>query len=361
MPRDDAVRFCESFDGTRLAYAEKGDGPPVILLPSWLTHLNFQSRSVAWEPFLAELSERYRLIRYDPRGCGMSERNPPELSFDSWVRDLEALVEHLGLSRFSLIGVCQGGAVAIDYAARMPGRVSHLVLFGTYARGRDKRDDIPLEPERAKVMLDMMRLGWGNEDAAFATAFAKQFQPETEEGHLSSWCELQRRAATPDQAVRLSNVMFGIDIRTALTVIGCPTLVVHASRDAVVPVDEGRLLARSIAKAQYLELDSSNHFLRKSEPAWPEFVRAFAEFLPAKESAKGIWLALTEREKEVLEPLADGLDNHQIAALLGISEKTVRNHISNIFASLGMASRPHLIVAARQAGFGTGSDPGPLS
>jgi DNA-binding CsgD family transcriptional regulator len=207
-------------------------------------------------------------------------------------------------------------------------------------------------------MLEMIRLGWGREDHAFATAFAKQFQPDGEQGHLRSWCELQRRAATPEQAVALSRVMYAIDIRTALGIIGCPTLVIHANRDAVVPVGEGRLLAKSIPNAQYLELDTQNHFMRTNEPAWKDFVAAVYDFLPAREGDDGAWKLLTEREREVLEQLASGLDNHEIAAMLAISEKTVRNHVSHIFATLGLPSRSQLIVAARKVGFGAGSDPG---
>ena len=355
MARDDEVRFFESHDGTRLAYAVAGNGPPVILLPSWLTHLEFQRRSVAWQPFLAALGSRYRLIRYDPRGCGLSDRNVADLRFDTWVRDLDALVTHLRLRSFALIGVCQGGAVALEYAARAPGRVSHLVLYGTYARGRDKRSDIPLEPEKARLMLDMIRIGWGSEDHAFATAFAQQFQPEGAEDHLRSWCELQRRAATPEAAVALTRIMFNIDIRTALGVIGCPTLVAHANRDAVVPLEEGRLLAQSIPGARFLELDSPNHFMRSDEAAWSQFVDALHAFLPKPVGEAGAWGELTVREREVLDLVAKGLDNRQISARFGISEKTVRNHVSHVLAALGMRNRSQLIVAAREAGFGRGA------
>jgi len=354
MPRDDEVRFCESHDGIRIAYAIAGEGPPVILLPSWLTHLEFQRRSVAWQPFLSALSSRYRLIRYDPRGCGLSDRNVADLRFDTWVRDLDALVSHLGLRSFALIGVCQGGAVALEYAARTPGRVSHLVLYGTYARGRDKRGDIPLEAEKARVLLDMIRVGWGSEDHAFAIAFAQQFQPAGAEGHLRSWCELQRRAATPEAAVAMTRIMFDIDIRSALWVVGCPTLVAHANRDAVVPLEEGRLLARSIRGARFLELDSANHFMRPDEPAWSRFVEALYAFLPKPPQEAGAWGELTAREREVLDQVAQGLDNRQISARFGISEKTVRNHVSHVLATLGMKNRSQLIVAAREAGFGRG-------
>jgi pimeloyl-ACP methyl ester carboxylesterase len=352
MPRENEVRFFESHDGTRIAYAVAGDGPAVILLPSWLTHLEFQRRSVAWQPFLSALAARYRLIRYDPRGCGLSDRATTGLSLDTWVRDLDALVSHLQLRDVSLIGVCQGGAVAIEYVARRPGRVGHLVLYGTYARGRDKRSDIPLEPEKARVMLDMMRLGWGSEDHAFATAFAQQFQPEGTTEHLRSWCELQRRAATPDAAVEMTRLMFDIDVRNALAVIGCPTLVVHANRDAVVPLEEGRLLARSIPRARFLELDSPNHFMREDEPAWSEFVDALEAFLPASADQSGPWGKLSARERELLDLVAQGLDNQEIADRLGISNKTVRNHVSNVLAVTGMKNRAQLIVAAREVGFG---------
>lgn len=351
---DHSVRFCESFDRTRIAYSVSGSGPAVVLLPSWVTHLDFQRRSVAWKPWLDALSERYRLIRYDPRGCGMSDRKVRDISFGAWVRDLEALVDHLGLDHFSLVGTCQGGAVAIEYAARYPHRVSRLVLYGTYARGRNKRDERPLEPEKARVMLDMIRVGWGDEDHAFSMAFAQQFQPEGDAGHLRSWCELQRKSATPDEAAALSAIMFDIDIQSALHVIACPTLVAHANRGAVVPIEEGRLLAQKIPGARFLELDTANHFMRPQEAAWATFVEALHDFLPAPDERDTRFGALTPREREVLDHLAQGLGNGEIAAKLGISEKTVRNHVWNMFGTLGVNTRAQAIVAARDAGFGIG-------
>ncbi|MDX5412066.1 MAG: alpha/beta hydrolase, partial [Rhodobacterales bacterium] len=159
------VRFCKSFDGTRLAYSVSGSGPPVLLLPSWLTHLDYQWRSVAWRPWLQALSETRRLIRYDPRGCGLSDRDLANLSFDAWVRDIDAILDAVEVPRVAMIGICQGGAVAIDYAARRPDRVDRLVLYGTYARGRDRRGNLPLEPEKARLMLEMLEMGWAEEDA----------------------------------------------------------------------------------------------------------------------------------------------------------------------------------------------------
>ena len=232
------VRFCKSFDGTKIAYAVSGEGPPVVMMPSWLTHLEYQWRSAAWQPWLEALASRYTLVRYDPRGCGLSDRNIDGLTFDTWVRDFSILVDTLKLDRFSLIGICQGGAVAITYAGREPHRVSDLVLYGTYARGRSRRSTIPPEPEKAKVMLDMIRLGWGQEDHAFMRAFATQFQPEGSMEHLRSWCELQSVATSADNAVELTRIMFDVDVQDEAARIACPTLVAHADRDAVAPFEE---------------------------------------------------------------------------------------------------------------------------
>lgn len=346
------VRFCKSFDGAEIAYAVSGSGPPVLMLPSWLSHLEYQWRSVAWRPWLEALSERYRLIRYDPRGCGLSDRNVDALSFDAWVADAAAVADAVGEDSFSLIGICQGGAIAVAYACRHASRVSRLVLYGTYARGRDRRGSIPLEPEKARVMLEMLRLGWGQEDSAFMRAFATQFQPEGGIEHLRSWCELQRRATSAENAVRMTEIMFDIDIRDLAAGIGCATLVAHPDRDAVVPAEEGRLLARTIPGAQFLSLDSPNHFILPEEPAWTVFREALHAFLPAPVSEDGSFGELSPREREVLHCLAQGHDNHQIAARLCIGEKTVRNHVSSIFSKLGISSRALAVVRAREAGFG---------
>ena len=346
------VRFAKSFDGAKIAYAVSGTGAPVVMLPSWLTHLEYQWRSVAWQPWLEALSSRYTLIRYDPRGCGLSDRNIDDLSFDAWVRDLGVVVDAAGLEQFSLVGICQGGAVAIDYAAQEPGRVSSLVLYGTYARGRNRRSAIPPEPEKARLMLEMLELGWGDEDHAFMRAFATQFQPEGSLEHLRSWCELQRRATSAANAVELTRIMFDLDVREAASRISCPTLVAHPDRDAVAPLAEGRLLAQTIPNARFLELDSPNHFMLRDEPAWAHFVEALHDFLPGPAEGGATFDDLTSREREVLSLVARALDNHQIGAQLGISEKTVRNHVSGIFSKLGVATRAQAIVTAREAGYG---------
>ena len=348
---DQQIRFCTSFDGAQIAYAVSGDGPPVLLLPNWLTHLHYQWRSVAWRPWLEALSTRYRLIRFDLRGCGLSDRDVSDLSFDTWVRDTEALADALDLDQFSVVGVCQGGPIAVEFAARHPGRLRNLVLHGTYARGKARRT-VPFEPEKAKLMLEMMEIGWANEDHAFLGVFASQFQPEGSLEHLRSWCELQRLATSPSNAVALTRAMFELDVQSSARRLACPALVTHCARDAAVPLEEGRLLARLIPNARFVQLDSANHFLLASEPAWAAMVGLLHEFLPPPAARAGLFAELTERERDVLDFLARGLDNHQIAAHLGVSEKTVRNQVSSIFAKLCVDSRARAVVVAREAGYG---------
>lgn len=346
-----SVRFFRGSDGAEIAFAESGEGPPVVLLPSWLTHLSYQGQSTAWRPWLDFLSSRYRLIRYDPRGCGLSDRNVADLSFEAWGADLHHLLDRLELEKVSLIGICQGGAVAISFAGDHSDRIEKLVLFGTYARGRNRRDSPAMEPEKARTMLDMLRLGWSDPDSAFMRAFATQFQPEGGLDHLDSWCELQRRATTAENAAALTRIMFDIDVSDAARRITAPTLVIHPERDAVAPIEEGRLLARLIPEARFLSLDTANHFPLPTEPAWLQTTAELAAFLPVQASP-GPLTDLTPREAEVLGLLAQGLDNRSIGTALGISEKTVRNHVSIILDKLGVHSRAAAVAAARDAGIG---------
>ena len=346
------VRFCTAADGTRIAVASIGSGPPLVRAAHWLSHVEHDLESPVWRPWLRELSERHTYVRHDQRGCGLSDRTLDGLSLDAWVGDLEAVVDQLGLERFPLLGMSQGGAVAIAYARRHPEMVSHLVLVGAYARGAMRRATDDLERLEAETLVNLIRIGWGRDNDAFRQVFTNQFIPGGSAEQHRWWTELQRVSASPEGAARTLEVFHGVDVTDLATALRVPTLVMHAREDARVPFDEGRRLAALIPGARFVALDSANHVLLEGEPAWPVFLDALHAFLapapaagvaPAPDAAAN---ALTAAETAVLQLVARGLDNHAIAKQLGKSEKTVRNQVSTIFDKLGVRTRAEAIVQA---------------
>jgi pimeloyl-ACP methyl ester carboxylesterase len=342
------IRFCTASDGARIAYATSGHGLPLVKAANWLSHLEFDWESPVWRRWMAEMSARYMLVRYDERGCGLSDWDTV-LSFDAWVRDLESVVDAAGLKRFPLIGVSQGAPIAIAYAVRHPERVSHLVLHGSYARGFLKRGATPQQREEAETMRKLIELGWGKENPAFRQFFTTQFIPDgTPEQH--QWFnELERVSTSPQIAARFFSVLTEIDVSMLAPQVACPTLVLHSRHDARVPYEEGRLVASLIPGARFVTFESRNHILLETEPGYRRWFDEVHAFLAP---AGGALAALTARERELAELIAQGLDNAQIAARLALSEKTVRNHITSIFAKLELESRAQLIVLARDAGLG---------
>ena len=350
-----AIRFCTSQDGVRIAYATTGQGPALVSAAHFLTHIEFDLQSPVWRPWLAELSRDRLLLRYDGRGCGLSDRDATPLSLDAWVADLEAVVDAAGLARFALFGCSQGCAISIAYADRHPERVSCLVMLGGYARGPMKRDPTPAQIQEARLLLDIVELGWGRDNPAFRQVFTSLFIPEGTPEQMRWFNELERLSTSPAHAARSIAAFGQIDVSEAATRIACPTLVLHARGDARVPFEEGRHVAALIPGARFVPLESRNHVLLEHEPA---FARCFDEvhaFLDAHDPPtkhQPAFPRLTPRERELLDLLARGFDNLQIAAHLGLTEKTVRNKVSAVFDKLEVATRAQAIVAAREAGFG---------
>ncbi len=346
------IRFCTSPDGVRIAYATTGTGPPLVKVANWLSHLEFDWNSPLWRHWIAELSRDHTYLRYDERGCGLSDWEVPELSFEAWVRDLETVVNAVGLERFPLFGISQGASIAIAYAARHPERVSHLILHAGYARGRLKRNATPQQRKEAEMRVELAELGWGKENPAFRQFFTTQFIPDgTSEQHR--WLnELQRISTSPQNAAWFLRLFNEIDITAIAPKVSCPTLVLHPALDAIIPFDEGRLLASLIPGARFVPIESRNHLLLETEPAWRRWLEEVRAFLPAVSAGGSVFAALTARERELVELIAQGRDNAQIAARLALSDKTVRNHITSIFAKLEVENRSQAIVLARDAGFG---------
>jgi pimeloyl-ACP methyl ester carboxylesterase/DNA-binding CsgD family transcriptional regulator len=348
------IRFARGHDGVRLAYASVGSGPTLIKAATWLSHLEYDWNSPVWSHLLRELSSHCNFVRYDERGCGLSDWAVDDLSFESWVRDLETVVDAVGADRFALLGVSQGAPIAIAYAVRHPERVSHLVLHGGYARGRWVRSETPEQREEAETMTKLAGLGWGKADPSFRQFFTSQFIPSgTAEQH--EWFnELERISTSPANAARFMSEFGRIDVTALLPQVACPTLVLHSRHEVRQPFEEGRLLATTIPNAQFVPIESRNHLLLESEPGWSRWIAAVREFLPAYAAPKAaaVFETLTERQRQLLELIAQGRDNAQIAAALLLSDKTVRNHITGIFAKLEVESRAQAIVLARDSGFG---------
>jgi pimeloyl-ACP methyl ester carboxylesterase/DNA-binding CsgD family transcriptional regulator len=350
------IRFCKAQDGVRLAYAVSGKGPPLVMSATWLTHLEHQWRSLAWRPWLETFVHDHKLLRYDARGCGLSDRDAPDLSFENWVRDFERVIDAAGFDRFAILATCWGGPVAIEYAARHPQRVSHLILYGTYARGRFQWSGRPNERERARLLLELMKFGWGQESHNLLHMWASAFQPGGSLEYLRSWAEQMRLATSANNAAHLLEIGWKADVQDAARKLECPVLVVHPERDSVVPIDEGRLLAGLIPDSRFIQLDSQNHMPLLDEAEWSRLVQEMRKFLsePGRHRTNSLPLdELTPRERAVLEAIADGLDNAEIANMLGLSEKTVRNHITRVFDKIRVQHRYQAIVRARDAGLGT--------
>jgi pimeloyl-ACP methyl ester carboxylesterase/DNA-binding winged helix-turn-helix (wHTH) protein len=272
------IRFCTASDGVRIAYATAGSGPPLVKTANWLNHLEYDWQSPVWSHLLHGLAAEYQLVRYDERGNGLSDWDVEDISFEAFVRDLETVVDAAGLQRFALLGISQGAAVSIAYALRHPKRVSHLVLFGGYARGRRKRGSID-EIEKAEATLKLMRLGWGQENPAFRQIFTSLFIPGGTFEQMKWFNDLQRMTTSPENAARIREAMNDIDVSQLLEQVTVPTLVAHCRGDEVVAFEEGRLIATRISGSRFVALESCNHLVLPGEPALEKLVDAIRSFI----------------------------------------------------------------------------------
>jgi pimeloyl-ACP methyl ester carboxylesterase/DNA-binding CsgD family transcriptional regulator len=351
------IRFCTSRDGTRIAYATCGSGPPLVWAANWAHHLELDWDSPVWRPWISLLARRHTLVRYDWRGCGLSDRQGVEFSFEKFVEDLDAVIEAADLEQFVLFGIGAGSAIGMTYADRHPDRVSHLVLYGSFVRNRLAGNPTPREVEEAQARLMVYELGWPNDTPAYGKFFTSLHIPDASAEQFQSFADLVRRTTSPANAVALLQVFYRIDVQATAPKVRCPTLALHCRGDAIIPFERGRSVAGLIPGARFVPLESRNHVLLDTEPAWQQLVDALDDFLaaaPAGPASLGgtPFNELTTREHEVLELVAQGLDNNAIGNQLHISKRTARNHVSLILSKLGAISRAQAIVGARDAGFG---------
>ncbi|WP_329311159.1 alpha/beta fold hydrolase [Streptomyces sp. NBC_01262] len=275
----EVIRFCRSADGTRIAYATTGEGPPLVKTANWLTHLDLDRTTPMWAHWFDGLTRNRQLIRYDERGCGLSEWTVPSFALDDLVDDLDSVVNAAGLDRFPLLGVSQGGAVAVAYAARHPERVSRLILTAAYARGRQIRAADDAERDAADVDLNIARAGWRSQDSSFLRFFAAQFLADATPAEWDAFAAYQRQTTSPSNGLRFLEEFVRIDVSGIAHQVACPTLIIHARDDARVPVAQALELATLIPDSRLVLLESRNHLFTAADPAWPTFLSHLYNFL----------------------------------------------------------------------------------
>ena len=333
------VRFVETYDGLSLAWSRSGSGAPLVKA---LSHLEYDLQSPIWAHWVTFFESHFDYLRYDERGCGLSDRATGELTVRSWTDDLERVVAAADFPRpLILLAMSQGTAAAVDFAVGHPEQVSHLIICGGYARGVDHRGN----PEAAKfydALTEVFRMGWELKNPAFREVFTKRFVPDGDPDKIRWFNELCQRTTTPEIGAKLLRSRGEMDVSGLLSRVKCKTLILHADGDQVVPLSEGQYLARHIPNAELMVLQSDNHILQEGEPAWRIFCDQILAFVGEKRPDAAA--SLTARERQVLEGLCSAKSNKEIARDLGVSDKTVRNQLTSIFAKLGVTSRQEAIL-----------------
>ena len=364
------LRFTTAPDGVNICYATVGEGPPLVKAANWMSHLEYDWRTPVWSHWWEELSRDNLLVRFDQRGCGLSDWTVEDLSFDAHVSDLEAVVDAAGLERFALLGISQGGAAAIEYSVRHPERVSHLILYGAFALGGFLRGDA--DKEEREAMQTLMKVGWGRDDPAYRQLFTNLFMPGATSEQMDWFNELQRVSASAENAFKLSVANSTIDVSHRLTQVQAPTLVLHAREDRRIPFDAGRKLAATIPGAKFVPLEGRNHILLENEPAWAVFLSEVRRFLgtesapatvPAQPAAAAAPVgASVEKDAQEAQRLIAGLENvalSRFSVVPGYSKydegvrnslKDARQKIAQGLANPSRARENHLLWAAPGSG-----------
>ena len=345
------VQFCRTPSGVRLAHSTIGEGRPLVLVSGWISHLELDLQCPVRRHWCEALAAEWSLVRFDSRGFGLSDRDAGVQSLDTIVEDLAAVVDHAGLKRFALLGVLDGAAAALVYAHRHPDRVSHLILHSGYVRGMLRRGSGAEADGVTRALIDQVERGWDSDHPLARDIFLSGKCPEALPQEREHFIACARESAIGKDAAARIRALVEIDIPEVAAAISCPTLVTHARDDKAPPFAEGRLMASLIPEARFVPLPGRSNILHRAEPAWPLWLSEVRRFLRQPSADGRQFSNLSPRESELAMLVARGLDNAQIAAHLSISEKTVRNHLTSIFAKLRVESRAQAIVLVREGGF----------
>jgi len=347
-----SIHYTTTCDGIRLAWANSGEGPSLVKTANWITHLEYDWNNAAWGHWVDFFSQHFSMLRYDERGNGLSQHEVDDVSQKYWLSDLETVVDAARPQEpFVLLGISQGSVAAIEFAARYPERVSHLILYGGYGLGWRKRGR-PEHEREYEALIAYTELGWGRSEPIYRRLFTKRFLPEGTEEQLGWFDELCATTTSPKMAAKLLDSRGDVDVIGLLNKIKVPTLVLHGNKDRVIPFQSGQELAAGIPGSEFVQLESCNHILLESEPAWDQFKESVLEFTQVESrQVLPLFEQLSAREREILSGIVAGKTNQEIGATLFISEKTVRNHITHIFEKLNVKTRAQAMVLALENGF----------
>jgi pimeloyl-ACP methyl ester carboxylesterase/DNA-binding CsgD family transcriptional regulator len=337
-----SVRFAKSDDGTSLAWTRSGTGLALVKAANWITHLEYDDESPIWSHWVDFLEQNFDYVRFDERGCGLSDTDLRNVGPEKWIEDIAAVVEASKITKpFYLLGISQGAATAIAYAARYPENVAGLILIGGYARGEARRGN-PGERELIEGMAQVFRHGWSQDNPVFKDVYTASFVPGGNEKQRRWFHDLLDKSITPDVGADLLLARAEVDVTDILDQVTVPTLIVHLRNDKVCPLSESEFLARHISGAEFLILDGDRHIIQLSDPGWVPMCNAINSFCGI-DSAPTV-ANLTARENDVLRLICVAKSNKEIANELEVTEKTVRNHATNLFAKIGVNNRQEAIV-----------------
>lgn len=339
------LRFSQLASGSRVAWARSGrvGAPTLLRVAHWMTHVEMDLRSALWQPWLQRLGRDLDIVRYDERGCGLSGPDETPLGLDAAVEEVAVVADACGSQSLALLGISGAAAPAIAYAARHPERVSHLVLMGSYTHGLLHREPSADSLAFHEATVRLVELGWGRADPAVQQFFTTRFAPEASPAEAAALNEQQRLSCDGRRAAAILRARVALDVRALLPQLQVPTLVLHSAGDAVVPVELGREMAAAIPGARFETLPSRNHYPLAGEAAFERFCEIVTDFVAAVPARP----QLTPREQALAALVAQGLDNLQIAAHMGLAEKTVRNALSLLYGKLGVEGRPQAVVRTR--------------
>ena len=344
------IRFAASSDGVRIATARYGSGPLLLKAATWLTQVDHAVPGSTQRALINEFSSSHTYLEYDTRGCGLSERRVEDISFEAWVRDLEAVADASGHERFALLGFTCAAGVAVEYAARHPDRVSHLIIFGGFATSyHSTSHPNPAVRREGDLMMELAAVGWGNSSPAFRQVFVSRFLPDATQAQWSAFDRLQRETTAPEVATRYLKAMYSMNVKESARHVRCPTLVLHPKDDQMVPFEQGRRLAGLIPGARFVPLEGRNHIPFPDEPAYAGFAREARQFLDVAPAVPLEPVRLTPRQCEVLSRIATGQTDKQIAGALDLSPRTVEMHAAAALKALGCKTRAEAVHRAVQS------------